>query len=246
VTGYLDALVTRLRPEGAVAPLVRPADAADLALGPLGDLDGEETIPGDLGDAARAPGPPPGLDAGRPAPPGPAPSTVSPRPGPPAPAPPPIEARRSAPARPPADDGTAPRQGDDAEPRVVRPRPRDTPTTPSNDARRRVERIERVEHHTREVVREHVVERRADPPAPRAPAPLRPIVRPAPLGPAPTGGRGGPDGPTPAPDAAPTVHVRIGRIVVHGDVARPAPSRPAPAPVDHRSLADYLDGRDSS
>jgi len=245
VTGYLDALVIRLRPEGAVAPLVRPADAADLALGPLrgvDGVDGEETIPGDADDGTRAPGPAPGPSTGRPAPLAP----VSPRAAPPAPAPRPTEVRRSTPARPPADDGPAPRRQGDVEPRAVRPDPRDTPTTPPDDARPRVERIERVERHTREVRREHVVERRSDPPAPRAPAPLQPIVRPAPLGPASTGGRDGLDGPAPAPDAAPTVHVRIGRIVVHGDVARPAPPRPAPTPVDHRTLADYLDSRDSS
>jgi hypothetical protein len=244
---YLEALVARLRPEGAVAPLVRPADTPDLALGGVVGLEEDEEMrPADPGAVAspvteRAPGP----EARRPGPSPTAPSAPTPRPAS-ASDPVPAATRRSDPDRRPAAAearAAARADGDDAPARRADPPDHGTPPA---DVRPRVERVER-HTHTREVVRERVVEHHVDGPTPRPPAPLTAIVRPVALGPAASsGGRDGRGGPDPTSDAAPTVHVRIGRIVVHGDVARPAPARPAPAPVEHRSLADYLDSRDQS
>jgi hypothetical protein len=232
---YLRALATKLRAGGTPAPLVRPADAVAMAA----EVEVErleEPVTGLAAERAPPPVSEPGLPAAPPRP-GHPPAATPPSPLPPPPTP----------SWPPPTTA-----------------PPSTAVPPSERVERQVvEHVHEVrhEHQTRtEVVTEQLVEPARPPVGDRRPQVVQPLIREIrypPVAPAatPTVPAAAPDRVLPLPvvperppaePAAPTVHVRIGRVIVRTDPPTPPP-RPPPAPPAPRvGLADYLAGRESA
>ncbi len=237
---YLDSLLRRALGGAAVAAPVRRNPFTEL---PGDGLDGwGEVVDHQLAAPATPPASP--TVASRPTPP-PAPAAPAPATStPPAPATPVTAAPRRSPPAPTA----APPPRDPAGPTLAPPAParppavdaRPAPAAPTSPAPPASSPPTQVQHHTRTVVQQQIIERQppsrpATPPV-LAPAP-RPVLQPRPRAEPP---------PAPPPAAArpAPVQVHIGRIVVTGPKPKSARARPVPSRAEPISLAEHLARRD--